>query len=89
MARENVFPNHGLVWYLTRGTLIGGGIGALLGLQLVLFLSGMGDGGDHPYGMIADDVRGVIPYVIGWAIMGFVFGLFWWLLGKLLRRSSS
>jgi len=88
MARENVFPNHGLVWYLTRGTLVGGGIGALLGLLLVLFLSGMGDGGDHPAGMIADDVRGVIPYVAGWAIMGLVFGLFWWLLGKFLRRSS-
>ena len=88
MARENVFPNHRLAWYLTRGTLVGGGVGVLLGLLLVLFLSGMGDGGDQP-AMIADDVRSVIPYVAGWAIMGFVFGLFWWLLGNLLRRPSS
>ncbi len=89
MARENVFPNHSLLWYLTRGTLFGGGIGALLGFLLVLFISGMGDGGSDPSAMIADDVRGVIPYVAVWAIMGCVFGLFWWLLGKLLRRSSS
>lgn len=89
MARENVFPNHGLVWYLTRGTLVGGGIGAVLGLLLVLFISGMGDGGSDPSAMMADDVRGVIPYVAGWAIMGFVFGLCWWLLGKIFRRSAS
>jgi hypothetical protein len=89
MARENVFPNQRLVWYLTRGTLVGGGVGALLGFLLVLLISGMGDGGSDPSAMIADDVRGVIPYVVGWAIMGFVFGFFWWLVGRLLRRSSS
>ena len=89
MAHEKVFPNHGLVWYVTRGTLVGGGIGALLGFLLVLLISGMGDGGSDPSAMIADDVRGVIPYVAGWAVMGFVFGLLWWLLGKFLRRSSS
>jgi hypothetical protein len=89
MAPEKVFPNYGLLWYLTRGTLVGGGVGALLGLLLVLFISGMGDGGSDPSAMIADDVRGVVPYVAGWAIMGFVFGLFWWLLGKFLRRSPS
>jgi hypothetical protein len=89
MTRRNVFPDHRLVWYLTRGTLLGGGFGALLGLLLVLFNSGMGDGGSDPSAMIADDVRSVIPGVVGWAILGFVFGLLWWLLGERRRRPPS
>jgi hypothetical protein len=80
MAPNKVFPDHPLVWYLGRGTLVGGAVGALLGVLLVLFLGGMGDAPS------ADDVRSVIPYVLGWAIMGFVFGLLWWLLAKTLRR---
>jgi hypothetical protein len=70
------------MWYLARGTLAGGGVGAVVGLLLVVFLSGMGDA------PIADDVRDVIPYVMGWAIMGLVVGLMWWLLAKKLRRPS-
>jgi hypothetical protein len=89
MTRNNVFPDQPLVWYLITGTLLGGGFGALLGLLLVLFISGMGDGGSDPSAMIADDVRSVIPGVVGWAILGFVFGLLWWLLGKRLRRPPS
>ena len=89
MARKNVFPNRSLLWYLTRGSAAGGGFGALLAFLLVLFLSGMGDGGGDPPSMIADDIRSVIPYVVGWAIMGFVSGLLWWLLGKTLGRPSS
>jgi hypothetical protein len=89
MARKNVFPDHPLVWYLTRGTLVGGGFGALLGVLLVIFISGMGDGGSDPSAMIADDVRDVIPGVVGWVVIGFVLGLLWWLVGKMLRRSSS
>ena len=79
MAPNKVFPDHPLVWYPGRGTLAGGGVGAVLAVLLILFLSGMGDA------PIADDVRDTIPYVMGWAIMGFVFGLLWWLLGKTLR----
>ena len=83
MAPNKVFPDHPLTWYLTRGTLGGGGFGAVLGLLLVLYLSGMGDA------PIADDVHDMIPYVVSWAIMGFVFGLLWWLLAKTFRRRSS
>ena len=54
------------MWYLSRGTFAGGGFGAVLGLLLVLYLSGMGDA------PVADDVRDMIPYVLSWAIMGFV-----------------
>ena len=39
--------------------------------------------------MIADDVRSVVPGVVGWAIIGFVLGLVWWLVGKMRRRPSS
>ena len=88
MARRNVFPEHPLVWYLSRGALTGAGVGVLLGVQLVLFLSGMGDGGSDPPAMIADDLRSVIPGVVGWAIIGLVIGLVWWVVGKMLRRSS-
>ena len=83
MATNKVFPDRPLAWYLIRGTLAGGGIGAVLEVLLVVFLSGMGDA------PIADDVRDGIPYVVGWAIMGFVFGLVWWLLAKTVRRPSS
>jgi len=89
MARENGSPNRRLAWYLTRGTLVGGGFGALLGFLLVLFVSGMGDGGGDPAGMIANDVRGLIPYVAGWAMMGFVIGLVWWLIGRVRQRPYS
>jgi hypothetical protein len=89
MVRAKVFPDHPLSWYLVRGTLVGGAIGAGLGLLLVLFMSGMGDGGSDPAGMIADDVRGLIPYVVGWVVNGFALGLLWWAVGKMLRRSSS
>jgi len=89
MVRAKVFPDHPLSWYLARGALVGAGIGVGLGLLLVLFNSGMGDGGGDPAGMIADDVRSQIPYVVGWALNGFVLGLIWWAVGKMLRRSSS
>jgi hypothetical protein len=34
-------------------------------------------------------VRGLIPYVAGWAMMGFVIGLVWWLIGRVRQRPYS
>jgi hypothetical protein len=85
MVRAKVFPDHPLPWYLARGALVGACIGVGLGLLLVVLLSGMGDGGGNPARMIADEVRSLIPYVVGWGLNGFVLGLLWWGVGKMLR----
>ena len=83
MGLNKVFPDHSLKWYLSRGTLVAAGVGATLGFLLVVFLTGMGDA------PIADDVRSVVPYVVGWAIMGFLLGLVWWLVAKALWGPSA
>ncbi len=88
MNRHTIFPNHRFIWFLSRATLVCGAFGVVLAVALLGVASTMGDGGGDSLGMAADSIPALIPYVVGWAVLGSVFGLLWWLLSKVIHASQ-